>query len=270
MVEPGRVWDEAGDGGWSRAALPFALQERNANCTHNGLLTFLFRSDGAVSRVAWQIGSETCRYLKIDFWGMAAAHYERGPPAGAAEAVAAHRHERSARLPVRPLSALAADYPGTEPGEFDWFPPDEVSVVGFAIDGVHYRGGCRTRHGPYPFCDTLDLPSYSLAKSIFGGLAWMTLERESPGVGEQQVTTLVPECGDARWQGVTLRHLLDRSSGNYASLEPDADEFASYETPFMAGETHAAKISTACSLFRARPRPEMFACHTSDTYIAGT
>lgn len=271
MVEPGRVWSEAGDAGWSRAALPFALQERNANCTHNGLLTFLFRSDGSVSRVAWQIGSETCHYLQIDFWGTAAAIYVPGPVAGAAEAVAAHRRERAARLPARPLSALADDFPGTEPGEFDWFPPSEVSAVGFAIDGVHYRGDCATRYGPYPFCDTLDLPSYSLAKSIFAGLAWMILERESPGAGEQQVTALVPECGDARWAGVTLRHLLDMSSGNYTSLEPDADEFASYETPFMSGDTHAAKIGTACTLFPRKAAPgTVFAYHTSDTYIAGT
>jgi len=271
IVEPGRVWDEAADGGWSRAALPFALQERNANCTHNGLLTFLFRSDGSMSRVAWQIGSETCRYLKIDFWGATAARYERAPVAGAAEAVAAHRRARAARLPVRPLSALVAAFPGADPAAFDWFPPEEVSAVGFAIDGVHYRGDCRTRHGPYPFCEVLDLPSYSLAKSIFAGLAWMILERESPGLGEQEVATLVPECGEARWQGVALRHLLDMSTGNYGSLAADADEFASYETPFMSGETHAAKIATACTLFPRKAEPgTTFAYHTSDTYIAGT
>jgi hypothetical protein len=271
ILEPGSVWDEPGDGGWSRAALPFALQERNANCTHNGLLTFLFHADGSTSRAAFQIGSETCQYLQFDLWGTAAAHYSPASVGGAGQLIADHRRERAARLPVRPLSALATDYPGTDVGEFDWFPSEEVSAVGFAIDGVHYRGGCATRHGPYPFCEVLDLPSYSLAKSIFAGLAWLALEREAPGIGRVTVPSLVPECGDSRWAGVTLQHLLDMSTGNYASLDANAAEFASYETPFMAGDTHAAKIGMACSLFRRRAEPgTTFAYHTSDTYIAGT
>lgn len=271
IPEPGAVWSAAGDGDWSRAALPFALQERNANCTHNGLLTFLFRADGSVSRVAWQVGSETCQYLQLDFWGVAEARYTPGDVDGEDRVIADFRAERAARLPVRPLSALATDYPGAEPTDFDWFPPGEVSAVGYAIDGVHYRGGCETRYGPYPFCDVLGLPSYSLAKSIFAGLAYLALQREAPDIGRATVTSLVPECGDERWQGVTLENLLDMATGNYGSLAADVDEFASYETDFMAGETHAAKIGTACTLFpRQAPPGTTFAYHTSDTYIAGT
>ncbi|MGD8359143.1 MAG: serine hydrolase domain-containing protein [Lysobacterales bacterium] len=271
ILEPGMTWRDAVDGDWSRAALPFTLEERNANCTHNGLLTFLYRPDGSVSRAAWQIGSETCMYLQIDLWGVAALRYTPHEIAQASAAVDAFRHEQAARLPVRPLAALATDFPGTDPKDFDWFPPEEVSAVGFAIDGVDYRGPCRTRYGPYPFCEVLDLPSYSLAKSIFAGLSWMILEQESPGVGNEPVVQWVPECRSARWQGVTLRHLLDMSSGNYESLEADVDEFASYETPFMGADTHAAKIGTACTLFPRKSAPgTSFAYHTSDTYIAGT
>src|SRR3546814_20214925 len=64
VLSPGRVWDEAGDNGYSRVALPFALQQKNANCMHNGVLTFLFKDDGSVSKVAYQIASETCLYFK--------------------------------------------------------------------------------------------------------------------------------------------------------------------------------------------------------------
>ena len=35
ILEPGKAWDEAGDRGYSRASIPFSLQQRNANCTHN-------------------------------------------------------------------------------------------------------------------------------------------------------------------------------------------------------------------------------------------
>src|SRR3546814_12265440 len=76
---PGRVWDEAGDNGYSRVALPFALQPKNANCMHNGVLTFLFKDDGSVSKVAYQIASEPCLYFTADLWGMLAAGYTPAP-----------------------------------------------------------------------------------------------------------------------------------------------------------------------------------------------
>lgn len=66
VFEPGRVWDEPGDEGHSRAAIPFALVQRNANCTHNGMLMLRFSADGGVSRAAMQVGSETCHYLQLD------------------------------------------------------------------------------------------------------------------------------------------------------------------------------------------------------------
>ena len=272
ILEPGRVWNEAGDGGWSRVSLPFALQERNANCTHNGLLSFLFQSDGRVSRVVYQVASETCQYLQADLWGILDAVYRPGRIARAESIVASFRQEIAARMPVKPLSELARSYAGVQARDFDWFPPDEVSAVGFAIDGIHYRGGCGTRYGDYPFCEVLDLPSYSLAKSIFAGTAYMVLKQENPDAGELKVTDFVPECrnGD-RWNAVTLANLVDMGTGNYESLEHDVDEYASYETPFMAGDTHLAKISAACTLFPRKAAPgTTFAYHTSDTYIAGT
>ena len=33
ILQPGHVWKERGEGSWTRAALPFSLQERVANCT---------------------------------------------------------------------------------------------------------------------------------------------------------------------------------------------------------------------------------------------
>ena len=72
IVGPGRVWRETGDGGYTRAALPFALVQRNQNCTHNGVLSFLFstKKNPRVSRVFYQITQETCYPMKFDMWGM--------------------------------------------------------------------------------------------------------------------------------------------------------------------------------------------------------
>ncbi len=65
----GRTWREPGDGEWTRAALPFSLMEVNANCVHNGVLTFVYAPAGRISRVAYQVSSETCAYFKADLWG---------------------------------------------------------------------------------------------------------------------------------------------------------------------------------------------------------
>ena len=61
---------------------------------------------------------------------------------------------------------------------------EHMTAYGFVIGGVHYAGGCETRHGTYPFCDVMDLPSYSLAKSIVGGIGLMRLELLYPGVSQ--------------------------------------------------------------------------------------
>ena len=106
ILEPGRVWNEAGDRGYTRASIPFALQEKNANCTHNGVLMFLFRADGTVSKTAMQIASETCQYLQLDLWGLLETHYRPGRVAGREAALAAHASEVQGRMPTRTLSQL--------------------------------------------------------------------------------------------------------------------------------------------------------------------
>jgi len=75
ILEAGRVWQEEGDGDFERASLPFTLEQRNANCMHNGVLTFLFRPDGAISHVAYEIGKETCAYFQFNAWGYFSARY---------------------------------------------------------------------------------------------------------------------------------------------------------------------------------------------------
>jgi hypothetical protein len=274
IVGPGRAWSEPGDGGWSRASLPFALIEKNANCMHNGVLTFLYRGENEVSRVAYQVSQETCYYFKFDAWGAAPA--VREPVAGVDEAAvaAAWRAEVARRLPVKPIEALADDYPGLEPRSFG--SPLDVSrehmtAYGVLIRGVHYAGGCNTREGPYPYCDEMTLPSYSLAKSVLAGFALMRLELLYPGSRRALVTDHVPECRAAGgWDGVTLEHELDMTSGRYESAEPEADENASSTSRFFFATTHAEKIGIACTRYPRKAAPgKRWVYHTTDTYILG-
>ena len=67
IVQPGRVWSQPDDGGWSRAGFPFALVNSIEGETHNGLATFLYK-DGRVSNLRFQIVQQTAPfYIKDQF-----------------------------------------------------------------------------------------------------------------------------------------------------------------------------------------------------------
>lgn len=275
VLSPGRVWDESGDAGYSRAALPFALQQKNANCIHNGVLTFLFKDDGSVSQASYQIASETCAYFKADFWGLLPARYTPQAVSGADKLIADYRAEIAGRLPVKPLAALAKDYPGIDPLKFaapNGKDPREMSLVGFVIDGIHYSGGCATRYGTYPYCESLVVPSYSLAKSVFAGLGMMRLETLYPGAFDARIEDYVPACANG-WKDVPFGDALDMATGRYASAAYMRDEDAdtASATGLFQSERHADKIAYACTHYPRKAAPgARWVYHTSDTYLLGT
>lgn len=273
IVGPGRSWQD-GDTGWSRASVPFALIEKNANCIHNGVLTFRYRGASEVSRVAYQISSETCWYYQFDAWGTAPA--TRVPDAGFdPERVAlAYRTEVARRLPVKPIAQLAAEHKGLDAAAFgstEDIDPKDMTAFGVVVRGVNYAGGCETRMGRYPYCDEMALPSYSVAKTIFAGLALMRAEFLHPGVRNFAVTDYVPECRAAGgWDGVTFENLLDMSSGHYDSTTPEADENATNTERFFIATTHAEKVRIACTRFPRKESPgKQWVYHTTDTYLLG-
>jgi hypothetical protein len=275
ILEPGKVWDEPQDAGYSRAALPFTLEERNANCMHNGVLTFLFRSDGAVSDVAFEIAQETCFYFQFDWWGYARATYTPGAVAAREEAVARHRGEIRSRLPTRPMSALAVDFPGIKSERFGSaleVPTESLTTFGLIVDGIHYTGECTTRLGPYPFCDVLDLPSYSLSKSIVAGIAVMRLARSYPDLLNARISDWVPQCAaDPDWQGVTVQNTLDMATGRYLSALDQHDEDGADMLAFFLADQHAQKLKFACTHYPHRAAPgTQWVYHTADTYVLGT
>ncbi|WP_428410127.1 hypothetical protein [Hyphococcus sp.] len=275
ILEPGKVWDEPGDNGYSRVALPFALQEKNANCTHNGVITFLFKDGGLVSDAAYQIASETCLYFKFNMWGLINADYDQGTVTGAASIISAYQAEEAGRMTTKPISAIAADYPGTDASAFgasSEVSPAHMSAFGFVYNGVHYVGGCGTRYGDYPYCDVLDLPSYSTAKSIFGGIGLMRLEKLYPGVMQDEISLYVPDCdADGDWDDVSLEDAADMATGNYSSSGYQTDEGSAAMTNFFLETTHADKIDRACTQYPRKAAPgSLWVYHSSDTYILGT
>ncbi len=272
---PGRAWYENGDGARSRASLPFALVERNANCVHNGVLTFLFTAT-TVSQVRYQITQETCQYFKFDMWGQLSATYT---PRAAADGTAvknAHAAEVANRLPTRPISALATDHPGAgiAPGNFSpAVTPAHLTKYGFLYDGVNYVSDCTTRQGSYAFCDVMVLPSYSTAKSAFAGVALMRLgQRYGTGVQGQLVNSWVGQPAGTRsnFSAVTFNHAADMTTGNYTSAVLNDDEAGGLMSSFFTAESTGAKLTAAYN-FPPREAPgRTWVYHTSDTFLLTT
>lgn len=270
IVEPGKVWNEPGDHGFSRAAIPFSLQQKNANCTHNGVLMFLFRADGSASRAALQIVSETCRYLQLDLWGLLKATYDPRPVPGKAQLVAAYRREVSARLPVRSIERLSEDFPAVVAANFAIGPPNGRTLYGLVVNGIDYVSACPTRRGNYPYCDVLDLPSYSIAKSLFAGLALMRLQKNYPGTAGESIAKYVPQCQGTAWAEVTFLNALDMATGNFNSSGFEVDENSLETNGLFLPLDHDSKITYSCSAYPHRAAPATtWVYHTSDTYILG-
>lgn len=274
VLEPGRVWDQDADQGLTRAAIPFTLEERNANCMHNGVLTFLFGDPGRITNVAYEIGRETCAYFKFDAWGELHAQYIPEAVPAKTTLLEEYRREVAGRVPTRPISSLATEYPGTDPGEFGSpleINPEDMTLYGVFVDGVHYTGGCQTRFGTYPYCDELDLPSYSLAKTLVGGLATMRTALIDPHVLSAAIGSLVPECAGHGWDDVTIAETLDLATGHYNSDADQRDENAPDMLPFFLAEDQASRIRFACTHYpRQAPAGTRWVYHTTDSYLLGT
>jgi hypothetical protein len=275
ILEPGRVWKENSDSGYSRAALPFSLQENGANCTHNGVLSFLFKADGSVSKVAYQIAGETCQYFQFNMWGLANATYTPQTIAGAAAAITAYEAEVAARMPTRPIAQLATDYPAAALNVANIGSEQTaayMTVYGVATDGINYVGGCQTRYGTYPYCEVLDLPSYSVSKSVAGAIGLMRLEKKYAGT--QYLLTMkaeIAKCSGTQWNDVTLLNTLDMATGNYTSAGYEVDEGSTAAlNNFFLVDTYNAKATHACAYTRKSTPGTKWVYHTSDSFLLGT
>ncbi len=263
IVGPGRAWQENADNGYTRAAFPFSLIQRNQNCVHNGEMTFLFSNikKPNISKVYFQITQETCYPMKFDLWGEASATYtaETIPNAAAIENDAAE--EIANRIPAKPFSALARDYPdaGISLAAFTeaFKAAKDITTYGLVIHGTHYVAPCPTRYGLYAFCENLRLPSYSTAKSAFAGVAMMRLgQLYGARVYDSPIQDYVPEyVKGGSWSGVTFANASDMATGNYNLDGFEADEDGPAMNRFLADESYDRKIADAFAIHKNHAPP---------------
>ncbi|MCL4529978.1 MAG: hypothetical protein M1282_11255 [Chloroflexi bacterium] len=274
LIGPGRVWNENSDNGYTRASFPFALVEYNQNCTHNGVMTFLF-NDAGISQVRYQITAETCYLEQFDFYGQLQATYTRQAVANDMTLENSEAVEVSNRLPTKPISALATDYPnaGLDLSQFgSGVTPSYMTWYGVYINGVNYVSGCTTRDGQYAYCDNMRAPSYSTAKSSMAGVGLMRLgQKYGTGVYNLLIKDYVPEYASSvgNWSSVTFNNTADMATGNYRLAGFESDENGSYMAQFLADVSYTSKIADAFNFpYKAAPGTKWI-YHTSDIFILG-
>jgi CubicO group peptidase (beta-lactamase class C family) len=269
ILEPGRVWQEIDDHGYSRASFPFSLVWKGSNAILNGTMTFLFNDEG-ISKVWYQVTQETTVDLGADMWGLLEASYHSGPVSDSAQIKAAFTQELSDRYPTKPIEQLAQDYPAVDVTAFGrGVSPQSMTWYGFVINGVNYLGGCHTRYGVYPYCEYMRAPSYSTAKSAFVSVALMRLaQKYDPDVANLLIKDYVPEAAESLgdWSEVTFNNVLDMATGNYQSAGNMVDE-EHWDNPFWTTQFYDEKIAAAFNWPHSAPPETHWVYRTSDTFI---
>jgi inosine-uridine nucleoside N-ribohydrolase len=270
ILEPGRVWQEPGDSGYSRASIPFALVVKGGNAAFNGTMTFLYDED-TVSKVWYQITQETTTYTRANLWGLLDAVYHAGPVDETEQIRADFKIELAARIPVKPIQALDQDYPGVDVSAFGrGVTPAHMTWYGVLVNGVNYLGGCQARFGVYPYCESMRATSYSTAKSAFVSLAVMRLaQKYDPEIGDSLIKDYISEYASSSgdWERVTFDHTIDMSTGNYVSAGYMVDDNSDKMGQFFAAQPYIERIKVAFDCPHAADPGTRWVYRTSDTFI---
>jgi hypothetical protein len=283
IVGVGSVWDEPGnaDQGYSRASIPFTLNQVNSQCVHNGVMLFLYRSDGRTSQLRYQVTQETCVYYKVNLWGQLDVNYSARQVSGASRIRTDWTQELADRVPVKSLADdLERDYPGVDASVFASGISDaHLTTYGIVAAGSVYTARCRTRQGEYYYCSEMVTPSYSTSKSLFAGLVMMRLaERYGTQVYDQRITDWLnpdPAWGSlSNFTNVTFRNTVDMATGNYQNAAYGVDE-AGTERPFTTDLFFLSEFYLDKLYYSYRFPPKVapgtfFSYHSTDTFLVTT
>ncbi|MEM7222965.1 MAG: hypothetical protein AAF495_08315 [Pseudomonadota bacterium] len=221
ILEPGRVWSEPGDNGWSRASFPFLLTDPQSGGGRNGLATFLF-NDEEVSPLRFQVVKEATSRSHSDLWGQAALTYEPKRIDRRAEVISDFEQELADQVEIRPWSDLEARYGAALVAPFDGTAiRPKISHSALILDGEVYGTACRTRTGPYPYCREMRHGVFSVTKSLAGFLSLLRLaEKYGAEVLDLQITDYVEiDAEHDGWKDVTFEHALSMVTG-VGDVEP--------------------------------------------------
>jgi hypothetical protein len=212
----GRVWHEARDGDWSRAAFPLMLVNDTENHAHQGLATFVYRKH-EISDIRVQFVQQTGPYLLTPQFVAAGQLAAMAAPLSAADSTAvrhAGRQELASRLPAQPWQNLTASVP---PRTLDGFggplrPEWQVATALVRDDTLYYQASA-TPFGPYPYPLEMRFGVRSMMKSVAAPLSLLHLaEVYGPWVLTLRIGDYVPNL-DPKWQQIRFIDAANMASG---------------------------------------------------------
>lgn len=218
IVQPGKVWSEEGDEGWSRASFPFALMNRLETDTHNGVASFAYK-DGEVTDVRFQITQQTAPfYISTHFlaWGSLEADYAAMEATEFDAAREDYAVELEDRLTTAPWSDLVAASPDGALNGFEGDTVSEFTVMHAVVkDGTIYYQPSETPQGPYPYPTQMRFGVWSVTKSVGPGVGMLRLaEKYGDWVFSLRLIDYIdidpPHDG---WNDVTFGDALNMATG---------------------------------------------------------
>jgi CubicO group peptidase (beta-lactamase class C family) len=181
QFEPGRVWSEAGDKGYSRASFPFMLTGDVEGDAYNGVATFIYNENN-ISQLRYQVVQQSSPYFVKNFfvaWGHVSMDFEPGTVDGRERLSREFRQELADRIPRRDWTELEAKYDPAWFSDFDSsIDPALVTTSGLVIDGVVYARPSRTPFGDYPYPEEMRHGVWSVTKSALGMVAMLRVAQK--------------------------------------------------------------------------------------------
>ena len=150
--------------------------------------------------------------------------------------------EMADRLPAKPFSALAADYPNSGIDMANFMSgrkfPEDVTTYGLFINGVHYVGNCQTRWN-------VRVLRQHAVRVVFGREVRVCRHgfdvagrRSGSSVYGELIRNHVPEYVDGGdWTNVTFANTSDMATGNYVSTKEEEDENGPLADAFVDAST---------------------------------
>ncbi len=218
IVQPGRVWSEPEDGGWSRAGFPFALVNSIEGETHNGLATFLYK-DGQVSQLRFQIVQQTAPfYIKDHF--VAAGSVQASFAPVAADHLSAlqqdYEADRADAVPIGSWDELTTKVGSAKLANFDGnMRASDIVLSGLDYRGTFYLKRCQSAGGELPWCDRARFGVWSATKALANETALLRLaEKFGPAVFAMKIADYVPEAArHDGWRNVRFEDAINMATG---------------------------------------------------------
>ncbi len=261
LVQPGRVWSEPGDGGWSRAAFPFALVHSLEGETHNGIALFLYRR-GHASAVRFQIVQQTTPGNITTYFtasGVTTARYHADRLAARDAIAREYRAALRDAVPVRDWGELERQVGAAKIAGFaDGLEQDEVVLAGLDYRGAFYTRGCTSAGGRMPWCERARFGIWSVTKALANEVALLRLaQKYGPEVFALRIRDYVPQAAaEARWQNVRFDDCINMATGlgnGSARRDPNDSGDGYIDATYWDWANTAARDAKVATLLRIAP-----------------